>query len=140
MEGKTMRFRSSIVAASLLFLFGCSNSSTTGTTSGEGSTNQQGKTGPSKETHKIVGTWEFVKSSNNQKPEWGTKLEFTADGKVIMRGPGYANDGTYSVEKTTLKMDAAPIHEMLHITKLTDKNLVLEIKEPVSLSMEYRKQ
>jgi hypothetical protein len=135
-----MRFCSFIMAASLTCFFGCSSSSTTGTSSGEGTTSQQGKSGPAKETHKIVGTWEFVKSSDNRKPAWGTKLEFTAEGKVIMRGPGYANDGTYSVEKDVLKMDAAPIHETMHISKLTDKSLVLVIKEPVTLTMEYRRQ
>jgi hypothetical protein len=56
----------------------------------------------SKGGSKIVGTWRFVRSSNNQEPDWGTKLDFTPDGKVAMHGPGYANAGTYSLDKNTL--------------------------------------
>src|SRR4051812_29790464 len=68
-------------------------------------TRPQAKAGSeAKGSSKIVGTWEFVRSSNGRSPDWGTKLLFDADGKLTMRGPGYANEGPYTLDKDTLKI------------------------------------
>jgi hypothetical protein len=92
---------------------------------------------------KLVGTWRFVRSSNGREPDWGTKLDFTPDGKVAMHATGYANAGTYALENKVLKMKTN-VDLALTVTKLTDKELVLEIQlAPVagnSAAFEYRKE
>jgi hypothetical protein len=104
----------------------------------------QGKTADtSKGGSKIVGTWRFVRSSNNREPFWGTKLDFTADGKVAMHGTGYANAGTYSLDKNTLTFKTAEKHTFT-VARLTDKDLVLEIQlgelSGKKTTFEYRKE
>jgi hypothetical protein len=89
---------------------------------------------------KLVGTWRFVRSSNNQDPGWGTKLDFTPDGKVTMHGPGYANAGTYALEKNILTIKAT-VTDTLPVAKLTDRELVIAIQMVGhSDTYEYRKE
>jgi len=91
--------------------------------------------------NKIVGTWTFVRSSNNREPDWGTKLDFTPDGKLTMHAVGYANAGTYALDKNTLKINAAAVNETFTVANLTDKDLVLELPLPgSSATFEYRKK
>ncbi len=123
-------------------LAGCSG--TAGGPTGKGS-RPQGKTaGASKGGSKLVGTWRFVRSSkNNQTPgALGTKVDFMPDGKVTMHGPGYANAGTYSLEKNILTVNAT-VKDTFTVAKLTDKELVLEIPfAPFAknATFEYRKE
>jgi hypothetical protein len=92
-------------------------------------------------THKIVGEWGFVKASNDREPEWGTTMEFSADGKVALRGPGYANAGKYTVDENTLTFTAGLLNEKLAIVKLTDKELVLEQRAVMNtVRLEYRRK
>jgi hypothetical protein len=88
----------------------------------------QGKSAEtSKGGSKIVGTWRFVRSSNNREPFWGTKLDFTSDGKLATHGPGYANAGTYSLDKNSLTFNTVEKHTFT-VARLTDTELVLEIQ------------
>src|SRR5262249_31334639 len=84
--------------------------------------------GTSKGGSKLVGTWRFVRSSrNNQTPgNLGTKVDFMPDGKVTMHGPGYANAGTYSLDKNILTVNAT-VQDKFTVARLTEKELVLEI-------------
>jgi hypothetical protein len=97
---------------------------------------------PGKGESKIVGTWKLVKSSNNREPAWGTTLELTPHGKLLLRGPGYANEGTYSVEKNKLKMNAVNMNPTLTIKKVTDRDLILEEEVPFSdtITIEYQRK
>jgi uncharacterized protein (TIGR03066 family) len=130
-----------IVGALLVVLAGC-DCGTPGPPAGEDS-RPQGKTADtSRGGSKIVGTWRFVRSSSNRDPDWGTKLEFTPDGKVAMHGPGYANAGTYSLDKNTLTFNTAE-KRTYTVAKLTDKELVLEIQEGFSrerVTFDYRRE
>src|SRR5262249_41804360 len=123
-------------------LAGCSKGTSGGPT-GKDARLQDKSAATGKGRSKIVGTWRFVRSSNNREPTWGTKLDFSSDGKVSMHAVGYANAGTYSLEKNTLTFNTAEKH-MLTVAKLTDKELVLQIDlAPVpgnTATFEYRKE
>jgi hypothetical protein len=96
-----------------------------------------------REIDPIVGTWLFVKSSDNRDPAiLGTTLEFMKNGKVRMRGPGYANEGTYSTDGGVLTVNVATGAEKFTIAKLTDKELVLELRSPPfrTDTWEYKKK
>jgi uncharacterized protein (TIGR03066 family) len=131
-----------IGGAFLVVLVGCV-SGTSVSPAGKDSRPQDKTADTNKGRSKIVGTWRFVRSSNNQEPDWGTKLDFTPDGKVAMHGPGYANAGTYSLEKNTLTLNAT-VKNTYTVAKLTDKELVLEIQLAPgpgnTATFEYRKE
>jgi hypothetical protein len=131
-----------MAGALLVVLAGCDRE-TAVAPAGKDSRPQARNSEASKGVSKIVGTWRFVRSSNNREPFWGTKLDFTPDGKVAMHGPGYANAGTYSFDKNTLTFNTAEKHTFT-VTKLTDKELVLEIQlgelSGVKTTFEYRKE
>jgi uncharacterized protein (TIGR03066 family) len=92
---------------------------------------------------KIIGTWEFVKSTGGDPkdpaPPPGSTVEFTKDGKAKMTvkagGQPVTVDATYTVDGDTLKlvMKGPPggkdITDTMTITKLTDKELITEEKK-----------
>lgn len=96
-----------IWSAVLVVLVGC-GSGTSVSSTGRNSHPQDQTAGTSNGGSKIVGTWAYVRSSNNREPDWGTKLDFAPDGKLTMHAVGYANAGMYSLEKNILKIDAPP--------------------------------
>ena len=126
----------------LMVLAGCDRGTSVGP-AGKDSRPRDKTANTSKGGSKIVGTWRFVRSSNNRDPDWGTKLDFTPDGKVAMHAVGYANAGTYSLENNILKIKTN-VNLDLTVVKLTAKELTLEIQlAPVagnSATFEYRKE
>jgi hypothetical protein len=123
-------------------LAGCSETSVGPT--GKGSRPQDKTAGARKGGSKLVGTWRLVRSSkNNETPgQLGTKVDFMPDGKVTMHGPGYANRGTYSLEKNILTVNAT-VKDTFTVARLTEKELVLEISfAPFAknATFEYRKE
>jgi hypothetical protein len=126
----------------VVMLAGCSETSVGPTK--KGSRPQDKAAGAGKGGGKLVGTWRFVRSSkNNRAPDnLGTKVDFLADGKVTMHGPGYANAGTYSLEKNILTVNAT-VKDTYNVARLTEKELVLEIPfAPFAknATFEYRKE
>jgi hypothetical protein len=126
----------------LVVLLGC-DSGTAVNSTGKESRSQSKTAGTNTREHKLVGTWRFVRSSNKRDPDWGTKLDFTADGNVSMHAAGYANAGTYALKNNILNIKTH-VNLDLPVAKLTDKELVLEIQlAPVagnSATFEYRKE
>jgi hypothetical protein len=121
-------------------LAGCSGGPSDGP--GKDSRSQEKTAGAKTGGNKLVGKWRFVRSTNNRDPDWGTLLEFTPDGKVAMHGPGYANSGTYSLEKNALTLNAT-VKNTYRVAKVTDNELVIEIEVGLGRnieSFEYRKE
>ena len=135
-----VRFTPMLWVGLLVVLVGCGSGTSVNPSTKDSRPDKSG--GPSKGESKIVGTWKYVKSSNNREPDWGTTLELTPDGKLLLRGPGYANEGTYSVEKNTLRMNAVNMNPTLTIKKLTDRDLILEQEAPFSaaVTIEYQRK
>jgi hypothetical protein len=130
-----------IGGAWLVVFVGCSRGTSVGP-AGKDSRHPDKTADTSKGESKIVGTWTFVRSSNNREPDWGTKLEFTPDGKMTMHAVGYANVGKYSLEGKMLTINATVTNKYT-VVKLADKALVLE--QPLappgnSATFEYRKR
>jgi hypothetical protein len=75
-----------------------------------------------------------VRSSNNREPDWGTTLDFAPDGKLALHGAGYANAGTYALDKNLLKFNATNANATFTVVKLTDKELVLELHQSVTMT------
>lgn len=136
-----MRFMQRAGALLLVATLGGCSSGISVNPTGKDSRPQDKTADTSKGGSKIAGAWTFVRSSNNQEPDWGTNLEFTSDGKLTMHAVGYANAGTYSLDQNTLKINAAAVNETFTVAKLTDKDLVLELPLPGSSArFEYRKK
>jgi uncharacterized protein (TIGR03066 family) len=88
---------------------------------------------------KIVGTWEFVKSTEKNSPPPGSTVEFTKDGKLktsIQSGnQAITIEGTYSLDGDTLKIvtegpDRKDATHTMKIIRLTDRELVTEEMTP----------
>jgi uncharacterized protein (TIGR03066 family) len=88
---------------------------------------------------KIVGTWEFVKSTEKDAPPPGSTVEFTKEGKVKMtikvQNRAVIVDGTYSVDGDTLKVttkgpNGKEAIDTMKIKTLTEKEMVTEEKTP----------
>jgi hypothetical protein len=137
------RFRLTVLQGALLVsLVGCDSRPSAGPTA-KNAPSLKKTASASKGGTKIVGTWRFLRSSDNREPTWGTKLDFTADGKLEAHAVGYANAGTYSLDKNTLTFNTVEKH-IFTVAKLTDKELVLEIKlgfpHQDATTFEYRKE
>ena len=85
---------------------------------------------------KLIGTWEFVKSTEKNSPPPGSTVEFAKDGKLtisIKTGKQTITvKGTYSVDGDTLKIvtersDGKDATETMRIIRLTDKELVTQM-------------
>ncbi len=88
---------------------------------------------------KLVGTWEFVKTTEKKSPLSGSTAEFAKDGKLKMSiqsgNQAKTIEGTYSLEGDTLKIvtegrDGKDATETMRIVRLTDKELVTEEMTP----------
>jgi uncharacterized protein (TIGR03066 family) len=112
-----------LAGCAMVAVIGCGSSTTPG--------------GAASNKDKIVGTWEFVKSSEKDAPPAGAmSVEFTKDGKMTMsmKMPGMDKpitaEGTYEVDGDTLKTKGGPggkdKTESVKIAKLTDKELITE--------------
>ena len=97
---------------------------------------------------KLVGTWEFVKSTEKKSPPPGSTVEFTKDGKLKMSTKAgkqsITTEGTYSVDGDTLKIvtegpDGKDDTRTMKIIRLTDKELVTEPPDETSTT-ELRKK
>ena len=80
---------------------------------------------------KLVGTWEFVKSTENKPPPPGSTVEFTKDGKLKMSTKAGKQsitiEGAYSVDGDTLKFEIGKDDtRTMRIIRLTDTELVTE--------------
>ncbi len=84
---------------------------------------------------KLVGTWEFVKSSEKKSPLSGSMVEFTKDGKLKMSiqsgNQAITIEGTYSLDGDTLRIvtegpDREDATHTMKIIRLTDRELVTE--------------
>jgi uncharacterized protein (TIGR03066 family) len=82
---------------------------------------------------KIVGIWEMIKGDLK-----GATIEFTKDGKFKVayedEGEKKMTEGTYSIDGESLKAirkdpDGSDHKETLKITKLTEKDLVVETED-----------
>jgi len=80
---------------------------------------------------KLVGTWEFVKSTDKKSPPPGSTVEFTKDGMVKVSTKAAKQsitiEGTYTVDGDTLKIEIGKDDtRTMRIIRLTDKELVTE--------------
>src|SRR5262245_40100559 len=92
----------------------------------------------------LVGTWEVTKSFDKG-PAVGSTIEFTRDGKVMIKAKVEDKDvlreGTYKVDgdKITVAMKDKDSKSTRSIKKISDKELVIENDDKKSVELKRKK-
>ena len=132
-RSNTIRYLQITLAGLLLLaLLACSGLKSTSTTSTTTSASSSSSAEQSNK-EKIVGVWEFVKSSDGERAPAGfsVTVQFTSDGKMKKtetRGPGQQpkiEQGTYTVTGDSLNASFKDDAITFTIKKLTDTQLII---------------